>query len=335
MTFRHVTLRRLKVFEAVARQRSFSRAAAELHLTQPAVSMQMQQLEQEVGLPLVEHMGRRVDITPAGQAVAECARAVVQRLREADEELAALKGSRGGELSISVVSTAKYHVPRLLVEFRRANPDVRVKLSVSNREAVVRDLAENAIDLAIMGRPPRGLDTVAVAFASHPIAIIAAPDHPLARKRRIPLARLAQEAFLIRERGSGTRSSMERVFAERGFRPRETVEISSNETIKQAVMAGMGVSFLSLHTVGLEVATGRIAVLDVIGTPVMRDWYVIHREKKRLSPPASAFKSFLLGHGAELIARTVGLGKRAAASGEPGHSLPSKVTRASPKPGSA
>ena len=335
MTLRHVTLRRLKVFEAVARLRSFSRAAAELHLTQPAVSMQMQQLEQEVGLPLVEHMGRRVDITPAGQTVAECARAVVQRLREADEELAALKGSRGGELSISVVSTAKYHVPGLLVEFRRANPDVRVKLSVSNREAVVRDLAENAVDLAIMGRPPRGLDTVAVAFASHPIAIIAAPDHPLARKRRIPLARLAEETFLIRERGSGTRSSMERVFAERGFRPRETVEISSNETIKQAVMAGMGVSFLSLHTVGLEVATGRIAVLDVIGTPVMRDWYVIHREKKRLSPAASAFKSFLLGHGAQLIARTVGLGKRPAALGEPDHLRPSKVTRASRAPSSA
>jgi DNA-binding transcriptional LysR family regulator len=297
--------------------------------------MQMRELEQEVGLPLVEHMGRRVDITPAGQAVAECARAVLQRLREAGEELAALKGSRGGELSIAVVSTAKYHVPRLLVEFRRENPEVRVKLSVSNREAVVRDLAENAVDLAVMGRPPRGLDTVAVAFASHPIAIIAAPDHPLARKRRMPLARLAQETFLIRERGSGTRSSMERVFAEHGFRPRETVEISSNETIKQAVMAGMGVSFLSLHTVGLEVATGRIAVLDVIGTPVMREWYVIHREKKRLSPAASAFKSFLLGHGAELIARTVGIGKRAAATSEPGHWQSSKVTRAPRTPSSA
>ncbi|MGD9950967.1 MAG: LysR substrate-binding domain-containing protein [Burkholderiales bacterium] len=306
MSLRHTSLRRLRVFEAVARHRSFSRAAAELHLTQPAVSMQVQQLEAEIGLPLLEQMGRRLDVTPAGREVVACARDLLERLRAAAESLEALKGSRAGELAISTVSTAKYHVPKLLAEFRRAHPEVRVRLSVSNREAVVRDLAENTVDLAVMGTPPRGLDTAAVAFARHPIAIVAAPGHPLAARRRVPLERLAQETFIIRERGSGTRNAMERFFAKHRFTPRETIEMSSNETIKQAVMAGMGVSFISMHTVGLEVATRRLVVLKVAGTPVMRDWYVIHRERKRLSPVAQAFKSFLVERGARMIALALG-----------------------------
>ena len=306
MTLRRASLRRLQVFEAVARLQSFSRAATELHLTQPAISMQVQRLEAEVGLPLYEQMGRRLDITPAGREIMACARALTQRLREAEELLAAMQGAGGGEISISAVSTAKYHVPMLLAEFRRKHPEVRVRLSVSNREQVVRDLTENSVDLAIMGTPPRGLDTIAVPFARHPIAIIAAPGHALARRRRLPLARLADETFLIRERGSGTRSAMERVFRERRFHPRETIEMSSNETIKQAVMAGMGVSFLSLHTVGLEVAASRLAVLEVAGTPVMRHWYVIHRERKRLSPTAEAFKTFLIERGAKAIEQALG-----------------------------
>jgi len=306
MTLRRASLRRLQVFEAVARLQSFSRAATELHLTQPAISMQVQRLEAEVGLPLYEQMGRRLDITPAGREIMACARALTQRLREAEELLAAMQGAGGGEISISAVSTAKYHVPMLLAEFRRKHPDVRVRLSVSNREQVVRDLTENSVDLAIMGTPPRGLDTIAVPFARHPIAIIAAPGHALARRRRLPLARLADETFLIRERGSGTRSAMERVFRERRFHPRETIEMSSNETIKQAVMAGMGVSFLSLHTVGLEVAARRLVVLEVAGTPVMRHWYVIHRERKRLSPIAEAFKTFLIERGAKAIDQALG-----------------------------
>lgn len=306
MPLRHASLRRLQVFEAVARLQSFSRAAAELHLTQPAVSMQVRQLEAEVGLPLYEPMGRRLDITPAGREIVECARSLTLRLREAEEALAAMAGVGGGEISISAVSTAKYYVPMLLAEFRRRHPGVRVRLSVSNRELVVRDLAENSVDLAIMGTPPRGLDTVAVPFARHPIAIIAAPGHVLSRGRRLPLARLADETFLIRERGSGTRSAMERVFRERRFNPRETIEMSSNETIKQAVMAGMGVSFLSQHTVGLEVVARRLVVLNIAGTPVMRHWYVIHRERKRLSPVVEAFRGFLIERGASAIEQALG-----------------------------
>jgi DNA-binding transcriptional LysR family regulator len=268
--------------------------------------MQLRQLEQEAGLPLVERMGRRLDVTPAGREIVECARTVIARLRETEEAIAALQGRGGGELAISTVSTAKYHVPKLLAEFRHQHPGVQVRLSVSNREAVVRDLTDNAVDLAVMGTPPRGLDTIAVPFAKHPIAIIAAPDHPLARRRRLPLARLAGDTFLIRERGSGTRSAMERFFAARHFRPRETIEMSSNETIKQAVMAGMGVSFLSLHTAGLELQARRLIVLDVAGTPVMRAWHVIHRERKRLSPVAQAFKAFLIERGAHVIEQALG-----------------------------
>ena len=299
------TLKQLRTFEAAARHLHFGRAAAELHLTPPAVSIQLKQLEAEAGLTLFEQMGRRMHLTQAGTALLGHVRAILARLREADEAMQALKGSGGGELHIAATTTAKYFAPRLLVEFRRDWPALKVRLTVANREAVISELGENAIDLALMGRPPRGLDTVAVPFAEHPLAIIAAPEHPMARRRRLRLGQLAGETFLIRERDSGTRQAMERTFSGQRFQPAETIEIGSNETIKQAVIAGMGVSFLSLHTVGLELATGRLTVLPVTGTPVMRAWYVIHRERKHLSPAAAAFKDHLVAHGAALIARAM------------------------------
>ena len=307
---RHLTFKQLRIFEAAARHLHFGRAALEMHLTQPAVSLQLKQLEAHVGLPLFEQMGRRMHLTRAGEELLRHARIVLQHLREAEEEIGLLKGARGGELHIAVTSTAKYFAPKLLAEFRRTHPEVKVRLAVSNREAVVRQLADNAVDLAVMGRAPSGLDTLAASFAKHPLAIIAWPEHRLARRRRVALEELAGETFLIREPGSGTRNAMERVFAAHGFRPAETIEMSSNETIKQAVMAGMGVSFLSLHTVGLELAARRLVVLRVAGTPVMREWFVIHRERKRLSPAAAAFKEFLTRRGAALIERVIGTGRR-------------------------
>jgi DNA-binding transcriptional LysR family regulator len=303
---RNATLRQLRTFTEVARLLSFTAAAKALHLTQPAVSMQVHQLEQAAGLPLFERMGRRIHLTDAGREMLRCAAGVSDLLREAGDAMKALQGVGGGELHLGVVTTAKYFAPKLLAEFRRLHPEATLRLTVSNREAMVSGLAENTVDLVIMGRAPRGLDTVAVPFAQHPLAIIAAPDHPLARKQRIPFARLKQETFIIRERGSGTRMAMEQFFTAHRFRPAETVEMSSNETIKQAVMAGMGVSFLSLHTAGLEIATKRITALDVAGTPVMRAWHVVHREKKRLSPVAQAFKQFLLERGTVLVGRAVG-----------------------------
>jgi len=303
---RSATLRQLRTFTEVARRLSFTAAAKSLHLTQPAVSMQVRQLERAAGLPLLEQFGRRVHLTDAGRELLRYAAGISDLLREAEDAMKALQGVGGGELSLAVTSTAKYFAPRLLAEFRRSHPEARLRLAVSNREAVVRELTENTVDLAVMGRPPRGLDTEAAPFAKHPIGIIAAPDHPLAGRKRLPLERLAGETFIIRERGSGTRAAMEHVFAERGFKAGETLEMSSNETIKQAVMAGMGIAFLSMHTIGLELRAGRLALLAVNGLPVMREWYVIHRRGKRLSPAAQAFKSFLLEQGAALIERTVG-----------------------------
>ena len=303
---RSATLRQLRTFTEVARRLSFTAAAKSLHLTQPAVSMQVRQLEQAAGLPLLEQVGRRVHLTDAGRELLRYAAGISDLLREAEDAMKALQGVGGGELSIAVTSTAKYFAPRLLAEFRRNHPEARLRLAVSNREAVVRELTDNTVDLAVMGRPPRGLDTEAAPFARHPIGIIAAPDHPLVGRKRLPLERLAGETFIIRERGSGTRAAMEHVFAERGFKAGETLEMSSNETIKQAVMAGMGIAFLSMHTIGLELRAGRLALLAVNGLPVMREWYVIHRRGKRLTPAAQAFKSFLLEQGAGLIARAVG-----------------------------
>ena len=300
----------MRIFEAAARQLHFGRAAREMNLTQPAVSIQLKQLEEHIGLPLFEQMGRRMHLTRAGEVLLHHSRIVLRQLRDAEEAINALKGTGGGELHIAVTSTAKYFAPKLLAEFRGAHPEVKVRLAVSNREAVVQQLADNSIDLAIMGRAPRGLDTVSASFAKHPLAIIAAPEHPLARRRRIALRDLAGETFLIREPGSGTRSAMERVFAAHAFHPAETIEMSSNETIKQAVMAGMGVSFLSLHTVGLELAARRLVVLRVAGTPVKREWFVIHRERKRLSAAAAAFKEFLTQRGAVLVDRVIGTRER-------------------------
>lgn len=300
------TLKQLRTFESAARLLHFGRAAAELHLTQPAVSIQLQQLESEVGLPLFEQVGRRMHLTHLGAELLGHARALLARLREAEEAMEALRGGGGGELHIAATTTAEYFAPRLLAEFRRLRRGLKVRLTVNNRDAVVRELTDNNVDLAVMGRAPRGLSAVAKAFAKHPLAIIAASDHPLVQKRRLQLRQLAGETFLIRERGSGTRGAMEQAFAAQRFVPDETIEIGPNEAIKQAVAAGMGVGFVSLHTVGLELATKRLAVLPVAGMPVMRDWYVIHRAHKRLSPAAAAFKDYLVAEGAGLIERAMG-----------------------------
>jgi DNA-binding transcriptional LysR family regulator len=308
---RHATLRQLKVFEAVARHLSFSRAAEELHLTQPAVSIQVKQLESHAGLPLFEQLGKRIYLTPAGREVLRYARAIIQQFREAEEALAALKGVRGGELNVAVISAGDYFFPRLLAEFCRRHEAVRVRLAVHNREELLKRLAENATDLAVLLRPPEGEDVVAEPFAPQPQVIVAAPRHPLAGRRRIPLRLLAREDFIAREPGSDTRISMDAAFAERGFRPRIAMEIRSFETIKQAVMAGMGVSFLSAHTIGLEVRAGLLAVLDIAGFPVVRSWHVVHHRNKRLPPVASAFKQFLMEEGANRIARLTRFGMAA------------------------
>ncbi|MCW5605992.1 MAG: LysR family transcriptional regulator [Burkholderiales bacterium] len=303
---KNATLRQLKVFEAVARHLSYTRAAEELHLTQPAVSIQVRQLESHAGLPLFEQLGKKIYLTPAGREMLHYSRGIIQQFREAEEALAGLRGVRGGRLNIAVISAGDYFFPRLLAEFCGRHEGVTVDLCVNNREEVLRLLADNATDLAIIMRPPVDMDIVAEAFAPLPQLIVAAPDHRLAG-RRVRLAALEREPFIARERGSDTRISMDEAFAARRFSPRIAMEIRSFETIKQAVMAGMGMSFLSAYTINLELQAGRLAVLDVAGFPVMRNWHVVHRRAKRLPPVAAAFKAFLLEEGAGLIGRMMHL----------------------------
>jgi DNA-binding transcriptional LysR family regulator len=304
---KNVTLRQLKVFEAVARHLSFSRAAEELHLTQPAVSMQVQSLEDLAGLPLTEQIGKKIRLTAAGEEVARQARRIAQQLREAEEALVAMKGAEGGRLVIGVVSTAKYFAPYLLAEFKKRHPGIEIRLSVNNRSAIVRQLAENEIDLAIMGSPPRDFETVAEVFADHPLIFIGPPDHPLAKRKGVEPSALSNEILLIREQGSGTRSALERYLEEQKVGAGETLEMSSNETLKQATMAGLGIAFISEHTIGLELSVKRLAILKIAGTPVMRQWHLVHRAEKRLLPAAEAFREFMRSEAARLIAVQVGL----------------------------
>jgi len=303
---KNATFRQLKVFEAVARHLSYSRAAEELRLSQPGVSIQVKQLEGRAGLPLFEQLGKKIYLTSAGHEMLRYSRAIIQQFKEADEALAALKGIRGGRLNIAVISAGDYFFPGLLAEFCRRHEDVTVRLTVNNREEIVRQLGENTTDLTVLLRPPENPDMVAEAFAPQPHVIIAAPEHALARKRHISLQTLANEAFIVREQGSDTRLAMEELLAECRVKFNVTMEIKSTETIKQAVIAGMGISFLSAHTIALEVEVGRLSVLDVEGFPVMRKWHIVHHKNKRLPPVAVAFKEFLLQEGAAQIERLVG-----------------------------
>jgi len=298
---RRLTLRQLRTLDAVARHRSLTRAARELSLTQPAVSMQLKDLEAASGQPLYERVGRGIELTAAGEEVAACAAGVLAQLRVTQERLDALRGLRGGRLRLGATSTAKYFTPALLAAFQADHPDVVIELTIGNRAEMAQQLEGHGCDLVIMGRPPPGLDVAEAAFARHPLVFIAAPDHPLALRRRLSLRELAQERLIIRERGSGTRATLEDLFDDQGLELRVAMEASSNETIKQAVMAGMGLSFISAHTIALEVQTGRLAVLPVAATPVMRDWHALHQTQRRLSPSAAAFLAFLLDSGAQRI----------------------------------
>lgn len=298
---KNATLRQLKVFEAVARHLSFSRAAEELHLTQPAVSTQVKHLEGHAGLPLFEQLGKKIYLTRAGTEMLHYSRAIIQQFREAEEAMAQLQGISGGKLNVAVISAGDYFFPQLLARFASNHPGVTFNLTVHNREELLRQLGENLTDLAIMVRPPQGMDTVNEPFAPHPYVIVAAPSHPLALKKRIPVATVAREPFVVREKGSDTWNSMEEGFGEHLAHLNIAMEITSTETIKQAVIAGMGISFLSAHTISLELQVGSLVVLDVQSFPLMLNWYVVHRKNKRLPAVAVAFKTFLMNEGASLI----------------------------------
>lgn len=298
---RHATLRQLRIFETLARLGNYSRAAEEIHITQPAVSAQMRQLEALVGLPLIEQVGKSLTLTAAGREVLSYSRRILEEQNEAEKAIAAMRGLEAGELSIAVVSTAKYFAPRLLMEFWRAYPGLQLKLNIQNRDLTLRSMSNNEVDLAIMGRPPEKMAVVAEKFAPHPHVIIAPADHHLAARKRIRLEEIVNEPFLVRERGSGTRLLTDKLFAGHGLKLEPRMEIASNETIKQAVIAGMGLSLLSAHTLGLEGRVGRLIALHVEGLPLVRSWHVIHRTGKHLTPAANALREMLLKRGARLI----------------------------------
>lgn len=302
---RNATLRQLRVFECVARHLSFSRAAEELHLTQPAVSTAVSQLESHAGLPLFEHLGHRVFLTEAGKVTLTSARAIIRQVREAEEALSLLGGIAGGTLNVAVISAGNYFFPGLLAAFQQRQPNVAITLKVNNRDELLRNLADNVIDIAIMGRPPKNADLISVPFAPHPYAIVARTDHPLAGKRRISWQSLARERLIVRERGSDNRATFDETNAGHPCALPVAMEIASNETIKQSVIAGMGIGFLSMHTIAPEQELKRLVVLDVAGFPIVRHWHVVHHRQKRLPPVAEAFTRFLHDEGGKLIDQLV------------------------------
>lgn len=290
----HITFRQLQVFSAVARHLSHSRAAEEMHLSQPAVSMQIKQLEQSVGLPLFEQVGKSIHLTEAGRELVTYSRNISQQLAEMEAVFGEMKGLERGQLNISVVSTANYFMPQLLAKFIQLHPKINVSLHVANRDAVLKQLVDNVADLAIMGQPPEGAEMMSQSFMQNPLVVIASPAHALVNMQKIQPQQLAKETFLLRERGSGTRDVMERFFMDHKLPMPNCMEMDTNEAIKQSVQAGMGLGIISLHAIELELETRRIAILDVAHFPIVRYWHLVHRANKRLSTAGRAFKQFLL-----------------------------------------
>lgn len=293
----NITFRQLQIFRSVATHLSFTNAADELFLTQPAVSIQTKQLENMVGLPLYEQLGKKIYLTEAGKIIYELSAQIGTQLKETERQINNLKGIEGGLLQISVATTVNYFAARLLSKFCQQHKRIRVSLDVTNRATLLSKLERNETDLVLMGSVPKDMDLEVKPFMENPLVIIAPPDHPLVGESNIPLRKLKDEPLLMREVGSGTRNAMERFFLEKkNFKLVSTIEMNSNEAIKQSVEAGLGLGIVSLHTIELEKEVGRLKVLDVRHFPIVRRWYIVHRKGKRLSTAADSFKQFILNY---------------------------------------
>ena len=306
---KNATFRQLATFHAVARLGSVSAAADEMHLTQPAVSLQIAALEESARTPLLQRTGRGIRLTEAGELLDAYAHRILELWREAGEEMATLQGVFSGTLRVGAITTAEYLLPPMLVTFASEHPQVKLKLQVGNRDEIVRMLASQDIDLAIMGRPPAELKTVSTAFAKHPMAFLVSPNHALmreARSHQVTMDELSEQRILVRERGSGTRSTIERLFKDAGLPLRIGSELSSNEAIKHMCAAGFGVAFLSMHTCVLELDAGVLALLPMQDNPIERDWHVMHLASRQLPQVALAFEKFLCTRGQQEIDRQLG-----------------------------
>ena len=297
----HLTLQQLKLFEAVLRNASYTRAAEELHLTQPAVSIQIKRLEEQVGLPLFEKVGKKTFPTPAGEAVYRTSLDVLAKIEDLGVEIDRMKGEVQGPLALSVVNTTKYFLPHLLGQFLRHYPEVEPRLRFSNRARVVERLLNNEDDFVVMGRIPDDSQLESYPFLENILVPVAPPGHPLVGQKDIPLQALVKERFLEREEGSGTRIAFGRLLKEHGLRLEPYMELGSAEAIKQGVMSGLGLGVLSQHALRLESSTGKLAILDVQGFPIRRRWYAVHLKGKTLSLTAKTFLDFILEQGSEVL----------------------------------
>uniref|UniRef100_B8HUH0 Transcriptional regulator, LysR family n=1 Tax=Cyanothece sp. (strain PCC 7425 / ATCC 29141) TaxID=395961 RepID=B8HUH0_CYAP4 len=304
---KQATLHQLKVFEVTARHGSFTRAAEELFLTQPTVSIQMKQLTKAVGLPLFEQVGKRLYLTAAGKELLSTCQQIFESLDQFEMKVADLKGLKQGQLRLSVITTAKYVVPRLLGPFCKRYPGIDVALTVTNHEQVVERLRDNQDDLYIPSHPPENLDVHCHAFLENPLVVLAPRSHPLAKEGRIPIHRLNGEPFIMRESGSGTRQAVEKLFAEHGVSIKVRLELGSNEAIKQAIAGGLGISVLSRHSLALEGESGQLTILDVEHFPIQRHWYVVYPTGKQLSVVANTFFEYLQTEGRQAIEDNLGV----------------------------
>lgn len=301
---RNLTLRQLRLFEAVATHLSYSRAAEAMNVTQPAVSMQIQQLEAELGLQLLVKSGRKVSLSQAGEEMFRQSRRILNQVMLAEESMGALHpsdGGQGGLLHLGVVSSAHYFAPALMMAFAKQWPGVKFKLTVDRRDTILAMLQDHRLDVAIAGYPPSEADVEAETFAQNPHCIVVAANHPLAKKRRVHWDALRDEPFIFREPGSATRQFFEHLIQAQSLQVRLSMELSGNETIKQAVIAGMGISFLSAHTFQIELEAQKLAVLRMDEMPKMLDWCLLHRRDSSLSGVNLAFREFVLTEGPSLV----------------------------------
>ena len=298
----HISLRQIRIFDSVARHRSHTRAAEKLYMTQPAVSMQMKQLEENLGIELFERQGRSLALSTSGQKLRAYSNNIIDAFESMIDYADKIKGCRTGHLTISVATTANHFTTRILSAFSKKFPEITISLDVTNRQSILRQLGNFEPDLVIMGEPPKGHGLLSEQFMMNPLVIIAPPNHKLLlKKKKLTINDLNEEKFVVREKGSGTRECIERFFKKSGKDFSTTLEMTSNEAIKHAVSAGFGLGIVSLHTIELELINKHLAILEVDGFPLQRYWHLVTRQGKAISPVTEAFRSFLLEKSEEFV----------------------------------